>query len=69
MRLILRALGGAALLPLLPLYALEAVWLRVSPDLTRALTGPVRHRIAPARWAHEAQRRARIWWASRRRGP
>lgn len=63
-----RAAGGAALAPLLPLFALEWVWRKLSPAFLFRLVGPVHHRIPPARWAHEAARRARVWWAERR-GP
>ena len=66
LRFLARAIGGALLLPLLPLFFLGWVWTSYWPPIQRRLTGTVRHRIPPARWAHHARKRLRVWRAIRR---
>ncbi len=64
-RFLARVVGGLLLVPLLPLFLLDAVWRRFWPVLSHRVFGPVRHRTPPARWAHHAWKRTRIWWAER----
>ena len=60
-----RAIGGALLLPTLPVLALVWVWTTVSPPMRRRVFGRVDHRYPPFRAAHDARKRFRTWRAER----